>query len=137
MKKILLTLLVLAIVAAGAGYWYMNKPHEDVAGATPELAVNAQELISAFETNEQEANGKYVGKLIEVRGKIAQIDDTEDGSTNILLESANPMSTVLCQLDPLQKQDKSGLAVGQPVNIKGLCSGYTTDVVLDRCHIIK
>ena len=137
MKKIMLTLLVLIVALGGAGYWYWNKPHEDVANAEPEMSVNAQDIVTAFVTNEQEANTKYVGKLIEVKGKIFQIDETEDGSVNILLETSEPMNTVLCQLDPLQKQNKEGLVVGKTINIKGICSGFTADVVLDRCHIIK
>ncbi|HRN34443.1 MAG TPA: hypothetical protein PLC76_02090 [Saprospiraceae bacterium] len=136
MKKVLALILVGLVVAAGV-WFYVNKGHEDVAGEKPELSINATELVKAFETNEQEANKQYVGKLIEVSGKIVQIDHTEDGSVNLLLESDNPMSTVLCQLDPLQKQDQSGISEGREVRIKGLCSGFTTDVVLDRCHIIR
>lgn len=137
MKKVILTILVIVVALMGAGYWLWNKPHEDIADATPELSIQSQELIRAFETNEQDANNKYVGKLIEVSGKVFQIDNTADGSTNILLESENPMSTVMCQLDPLQKQEHSGLVVGQSIILKGKCSGFTTDVVLDRCHIVK
>ncbi|HND74463.1 MAG TPA: hypothetical protein PKW10_08460, partial [Saprospiraceae bacterium] len=99
MKKVLALILVGLVVAAGV-WFYVNKGHEDVAGEKPELSINATELVKAFETNEQEANKQYVGKLIEVSGKIVQIDLTEDGSVNLLLESDNPMSTVLCQLDP-------------------------------------
>ena len=137
MKKIALTALVILIVLAGVGYWMWNKPHEDIAGAKAELSIQSDQLLKEFETNEQAANTKFVGKLIQVSGKIFQIDNTADGSVNILLESENPMSTVLCQLDPLQKQDHAGLAVGQAITLKGKCSGFTTDVVLDRCHIVK
>ncbi len=137
MKKVLLILLVIAVGISCVVYYIWNKPHANVSDAKPVFAIASQDLIKAFETNEQEANAKFVGKLIEVSGKIGQIDKTEDGSVNILLESENPMSTVMCQLDAVEKTDQSGLAVGQSVSIKGLCSGYTTDVVLDRCHIVK
>lgn len=136
MKKLLI-LLVVGLIAAGGVWLYVNKGPEDVAGAKPALLISAKDLVKAFEANEQQANADYVGKLIEVSGKIIEIDNTEDGSVNILLESENPMSTVLCQLDPVQTQDKSGISEGNDIRIKGLCSGFTTDVVLDRCHIIK
>lgn len=137
MKKFLLVLLVLAVGVSCIGYYMWNKPHANVSDAEPEFKVGSQELIKAFETNEQEANAKYVGKLIEVRGKIGQVDQTEDGSVNILLASENPMSTVMCQLDAVEKQEHGTLSVGQAITLKGLCSGYTADVVLDRCHIVK
>lgn len=136
MKKLLI-LLIVGLLGAGGIWLYINKGHTDVAGAKPALSISAKELVKAFESNEQKANTDYVGKLVEVTGKIVQIDNTEDGSVNVLLESDNPMSTVLCQLDPLQEQDYSGISEGREVRLKGLCSGFTTDVVLDRCHIVK
>ncbi len=98
MKKIIIAALVILIAMAGVGYWMWNKPHEDVAGAKPEMSIQSDQLLKEFETNEQAANAKFVGKLIQVSGKIFQIDNTADGSVNILLESENPMSTVFVSL---------------------------------------
>ncbi|MCO6462198.1 MAG: hypothetical protein J5I59_12410 [Saprospiraceae bacterium] len=137
MKKVLLAILAVGVLAAGGIYMYINKGHRDVADAEPELVVQAQELIKAFETDEQGANAKYVGKLIEINGVVGTVDSAQDGSTIILLESDNPMSTVMCQLDPIQKEKEKPVQSGQKIRIKGLCSGFTTDVVIDRCHIME
>ncbi|MBK8842125.1 MAG: hypothetical protein IPO33_04465 [Saprospiraceae bacterium] len=69
MKKILITALVILIFIAGVGYWMWNKPHEDVAGAKAEMSIESNQLLKEFETNEQAANTKFVGKLIQVSGK--------------------------------------------------------------------
>jgi hypothetical protein len=136
MKKWVLMGLLVALAASAGVYFYLNKSHQDIAGAKPELSVKAAEIIHDYETNEQSANTKYLGKLIEVHGVIGTVDKAEDGTPIILLQSDNPMSTVMCQLDPIQVQDNARLESGQTIKIKGLCSGFTTDVVMERCHIL-
>jgi hypothetical protein len=96
-------------------YFYLNKSHQDIAGAKPDLSVKAAEIIHDYETNEQSANTKYLGKLIEVHGVIGTVDKAEDGTPIILLQSDNPMSTVMCQLDPIQVQDKTRLESVKPL----------------------
>ena len=137
MKKWVLMGLLVALAASAGIYFYLNKSHQDIASAKPDLSVKAAEIIRDYETNEQSANSKYLGKLIEVHGVIGTVDKAEDGTPIILLQSDNPMSTVMCQLDPIQVQENIQLESGQAIKVKGLCSGFTTDVVMDRCHVLK
>ena len=58
---------------------------------------------------------------------------TDNGATTIQLETGDEMGTVICELDKLSKQEKTSFAKGETVCFKGLCSGYLTDVVLNRC----
>lgn len=136
MKKFFLVLIALGVIGGGIGYRMWNKPHENIEKATPDLKIDAVSLATAFETNEAEANTLYTGKLLQVTGTIAQIDKTDDGSVNILLETSNPISVVMCQLDKLATHNIESLDAGQKIVLKGKCSGYTTDVVMDRCIIL-
>lgn len=137
MKKILLFLLLAVGIGGVAGYYLYNKPPENYKNAKADFQVSPSELVKAFTNNEQEANTKYGGKLIGTKGSIVSIDKASDGSINILLDSGDPMSTVMCQLDPNVDQNSAGLQVGQSISILGECTGFTTDVVLDRCVLIN
>lgn len=137
MKKFLLILLGFILVGAGIGYYQWNKPHEKLSGKKAEVSVSANTIVSDFIENEMSANTKYVGKLVEVFGTIAELKNTEDGSFNILLSTDNDMSAVMCQLSKLEPQDAKGLEVGKSIRLKGICSGFTLDVILDRCIIVQ
>ncbi len=138
MKKII-GLVVLLALAGGAYYGYSqwNKPHLDVAAASEDMSLSAKELFTAFSTDEAAANPKYLDKVIKVCGTVAENSATTDGSTTIQLETGDAIGVIVCELDQLSKQDKTEFVKGETVCFKGLCSGYTSDVVLNRCVLTK
>ncbi len=136
LKKILLILLGLGLIGAFIAYKMYNKPHADVA-ATPMMKdVTSEELITAFKENETEANKKYLDRTIGVTGKIISVK-TENNKTIIQLDTNDPMATILCNLDPLRDDHRTDFREGEMVHMKGICSGYLSDVILDRCVEIK
>lgn len=134
MKKRSLIFLILFTGLTGAAvlfYVKWNKPHEnieDLAG----IAVNAGDLFHAFSENEELATKTYTGKAIEVTGVVSAIETNQDGKRTVQLQTNHPIFGVNCTLE-----NNSVLQHGETVTIKGVCSGFTTDVILIRCSLIK
>lgn len=135
MKKALLVFLLIVTVLGIIGYRMWNKPHSDMTSATPDAKLTATELYKVYQTNETMADKQYLGKVILVTGNILEVNQGTDGSTNLLLDTGDPMSTILCQLDKFTKQTNITYSAGQQVTVKGICSGFTGDVVIDRCIV--
>lgn len=132
-QKILLLILGLGLLGGIYGYFQWNKPHQDIASTKADLSLVANDLLLAFEGDETKANEQYLDKLISVNGVIKVLEKNETAEITIILATENDMSSIICNLDPLSKHDTKSLKVGQNIDLKGLCSGYLMDVVLDRC----
>ncbi|HQQ97371.1 MAG TPA: hypothetical protein PLX35_08905 [Cyclobacteriaceae bacterium] len=136
-KKLILGLLVVAALLAGAGYAYREyyRPHvnmEDVNAAYDQDAIT---LIREFEGNEARANQKYLSQVLTVHGVIKAVDSTSGWV--ISLGDPDTNTSVRCLMDSTfrSKALKPGLTIG----IKGYCTGFNadellgSDVLLDRC----
>ena len=133
MKKYLVFIL-LAIIAGGAiAYFVANKPHKNMVAAKADVTTDAVALLSEFETDENAANTRYLDKVIEVKGTVAEVSKSEDGTIKVTLDTGNPMSGVICELDNLSKHPRTDFPVGEEVTFKGNCTGMLMDVVLVRC----
>jgi hypothetical protein len=138
MRKILFILLFLAVAGGAIGYYMWNKPHASVSGKTPDFSLSPAALLADFQQDEQAANTKYLGKIIQVSGKILEIIPGEELQMQVVLETGDLMSRVSCGLEENHEAFlERGLKKGDPVTIKGFCSGMTLDVVLDRCVIVN
>ena len=136
MKKILLIGGLLAIVGIGIGYSIYNKPHENIRSIEPDVATTSTILFTQFETDENAANSEYLGKTIKVTGKVQGVK-TESGKTSVTLEGGGMIFGVICNLDEQSEHPRIEFEEGEEVTFKGKCSGYLSDVVLDRCVEIK
>ena len=131
MKKILIIILILAAAGAGAGIYMWNKKPAKVEDIKSE-AINADVLATAFTTNEQQANAKYLNKVLDVSGPIAEVTKNQDGKTVITLGVASdPLSGIQCTM----REDNVKAEVGKTIAIKGFCNGYTLVVLLSDCII--
>lgn len=128
--------LVFALVCGCISFalYLYNKPHTDVGDVQPQLKVNAPDLFTTFFNDEQNANGQFLNKVILVSGKISSISRNEN-DVIIFLESNNLSGQVSCDL-PGKNTSMSSLKNGQPVSIKGRCSGYLADVILSDCVVV-
>lgn len=134
MKKILLSLIVLGVLAAGYGYYLYNKPVEGAEHKKADVTVTSGQLVSDYEADETKANETYLGKVVEVSGKVAQVT-TEEGKTKIHLESESPMSLVICEME--HPEGSETVKPGDEIKIKGQCTGYLSDVILVGSSIMK
>ncbi|MCO6488524.1 MAG: hypothetical protein J5I98_08910 [Phaeodactylibacter sp.] len=136
MKKLLGTGLLLALVAGGIGYFMYNKPHQNMEKAQADVVLGAEELFTAFEANETEANQKYLDKVVKVSGLVKEVSTDEEGNVSVTLESGSEMFGVICQMDNLTQHGKTDFKPGEQVTFKGICTGMLMDVVLVRCVLV-
>lgn len=112
-----------------------NKPHKNVLEATPEYVVTAAELINEFESDEQQANEKYLDNVIQVEGVVANIT-IANGNSILTLSASGAMGTVVCTMEPSQNKKVLGIDKGATITVKGICTGYLMDVMLIRSVIV-
>lgn len=133
MKKYIKYVLLLAAIGLGSAYFMYNKPHKNIQKAKADFALNASELFTEFEANEESANTKYLDKVVEVEGKIQSIKMEDNGQTSIVLDSGSMMFGVSCQLDTTKQATAKQYSEGDNIKLKGVCTGMLMDVVLVRC----
>ena len=127
--------MVILIVAVYAYYQYQRRP-ADVTGIEPVVKVNATAIVEQYGDNEAKANTQYLGKIIQVSGLITELTNQQDTSANVVVGDANSLHKVSCLLDKRHISDIKNYSVGQPVTIKGICTGYLMDIELNRCVIV-
>lgn len=134
MKKIIIPLIALAMIGAAIGFYMYNKPVQSLENKKADVTISAEQLLSDYESNEQSANDKYLGKVVQVNGTVAEIS-TGEGKNKIHLETSNPISVVITELD--EGNTVEGLKIGDEATVKGMCSGYLSDVILVRSSVVK
>ncbi|WP_460554134.1 OB-fold protein [Ferruginibacter profundus] len=130
LKFTLLLVLLIAVAGGFTGYKMWTKPHRNVEAAAS-IQVPAAQLAVAYETNEPFANSQYLDKVLEVSGTIDNISKNQKGEPVITLKGSD-MSGIICTLEGAVP---ATITTGAPVTIKGICTGYLTDVVLVRCIV--
>ena len=135
MKKrfyfLLLFLLITISISLVVIYYVWNKPHEDIEHSSG-IQLTATDLFRAFNEQEKQATEKYSGKVLEVSGIVNAVTVNQQGQTIISLQSDDLMFGVNCTMEK-----NTIVKEGSTVTIKGLCSGFTTDVILIRCYLIN
>ncbi|HNT22072.1 MAG TPA: hypothetical protein PKL70_16665 [Saprospiraceae bacterium] len=135
-SKLTLLILILALSGVYIGYRMWNKPHLDIASAGPAASLTASELLAEYQSDESAANAKYLNKVISINGVIEAVSKEAD-QVSIRLATEDVMATVICNLDPFSSHAETEFVTGRNINLKGVCSGILTDVVLDRCVVIN
>jgi hypothetical protein len=129
--------LVMFIALAGilAALYMYNLKHTDMAKAKPDFVVTATLLQKEFEDNETTASTKYINKIVEVTGTITSVKPADNNTVNITLSTASELSSVICTFPALK--NPSEVKAGDVVTLRGECSGFLMDVLLNNCAIIK
>jgi hypothetical protein len=134
-KIALAVVLIIALGGILGGLYLFNKQHADLQKSKPDFVLTASDLQKAFEDNEADATAKYVNKVIEVSGTIESVKTGEGNVTNVTFKTGSDLSSVICTLSP--QSDASKLVPGNEATIRGECSGFLMDVLLNNCVIIK
>jgi tRNA_anti-like len=134
MRKVILFILVLGVIGAGIGYYMYNKPVASLEKKKADVEATADEIIAAYEADEKAADGLYLGKVVQVTGKVSVITE-EGGTKKIQLETSNPMALIICEMET--GTETEGVKAGDMVSVKGMCSGYLSDVILVQSTLVK
>ena len=135
-KRIVLITLLIILCSAGIYiYKEYNRNPARLNNLPAVVNINADTLISQFVLNEAEANKKYLGKVISVKGFINKIDNQQDTLLTILLGNSLLSTSVSCLMDSSYIKLKKVFTPGVQIIIKGICTGYLMDVELNRCVV--
>jgi hypothetical protein len=144
MKKFLKIGLIVGGIGLVIGlcvlYWVFNKPHRNVEGEKPAFIMTATDLYSEYSTNEEASNTKYVNKVLQVTGPIAEITIGENEATIVLIDEMEGVSCAMDSLAAVEMKDKiKSLKQGDNITLKGKCDGYDMimGVVLTKCFFVE
>ena len=112
------------------------KPEIDITEASSELTINASKLYHDFSENETTANKGYAGKVLEVKGILKKVEKEGTQNIQLSLDAEADLGSVICNLQVVKSEEIEGLEIGKPITIKGVCTGYLFDVVIDHGMII-
>ena len=127
--------IILTIAGVVIAYYLYNLKPADMNRVKPDYILSSKSLLKEFEENEADANKKYINKVVEVTGEIASINSGESNSLNVSLKTGSNNSSVICTF--ASKDDLEGYKPGQEISIRGECSGYLMDVLINRCRVVK
>ena len=137
MKKKLLkfTLIVTVVGALGVWYFIFYKPTHFKRDVTDETAINitAKDIVKNFQANEDSANKLYLNKAIAISGEVIEAKKNQDGKPTVTLKSDDSFSNIYCTL----KEDAGQIQGGTTITVKGICTGFLSDVVIIDAIIVK
>ena len=134
--KIILYVLVMVIAfTAIVAAWMYFKPHASVRNKEAAYRLSAKQLAEAFLSNEEKANSRYTGKILEVEGYLQEIT-FHDSTVVLMLGDVSQSNGVSCFLQG-GSGDVRSLKAGNQVTVKGICSGFLLDVVVEDCVLLN
>lgn len=131
MKKVFAIILFAGVGAAIVFYILYNKPHRNPANEAS-IQLSAEELFDNFNKDETNANTQYLDKVLEVKGKVLEVTTNQDQTTVIILETNDPIFGIRCTMN-----SKVVVDVNDYVTVKGICTGFLSDVVLTNALLVK
>jgi hypothetical protein len=137
-KSYKLALAVISVIAVAGvlfGLYKYNLKPKDLQKVKPDFVITASDLLKAFESDETAATAKFVNTVVEVSGTIQSVKPGENGALTISLSTGNDISSVLCTLQGYV--EPANLKTGEQITIRGNCSGFLMDVLLNNCSIIQ
>jgi hypothetical protein len=125
----------IALSAILAALYLYNLKKTDMAKAKPDFVITASALQKAFEDDETAASTKYINKILEVTGTIASVKPAENNVLSISLITGSDISSVICTFPAIT--DISKFRTGSEITLRGECSGFLLDVLLNYCAVIQ
>ena len=135
-KTTLYSILFVIVLLGVICIYIFFKPEKNILKLKPDYKLTAIELFNEYSINEEAANTKFLGKIIQVRGTIREISAEDSIYTTIILETEDIFFGVNCVLNDKYASKQKEILIGSEATIKGECSGMLIDVVLNNCVLI-
>lgn len=134
LRYIAIAVVLVVLIGFLVANYFFNKPSARVVEGDADYKINANQLYSEFEGNEEKANEKYLNKIIAVRGKVTDISEPDSLGFTVTL-GTDGMFGVSCEV---ADREKAGfINIDDSITVKGLCTGKLMDVVLVKCIVDK
>lgn len=131
-KYIAIGIVLLVLTGFLIANYFLNKPAARTIEGDADYQVDAHQLYTQFEEDEEKANEKYLNKIIAVRGKITDISEPDSLGFTVTL-GTDGMFGISCEVADVEKT--RFINVGDSITMKGLCTGKLMDVVLVKCIV--
>jgi hypothetical protein len=139
MKPLYRNLLVIVAIGFVIGLFALlytfKKTAVTVESKKADVEIEAAMLLAAFEEDEVSANELYLGKIVSVTGTVESVSEDSVG-ISVYLKEDDAFAGILCSFDK-SVNEVTSLDNGNIVEIKGICTGYLLDVVLNRCALVS
>ena len=147
MKKYRIILLLAAfglITSAFFGGHEYFKPNPDMSLLKEAFRKEASGLLDEFNRDDSLTTGKYLGKVIVIKGTIREIEISGAGYYTIVIGDHGMMSSVRCSIDEHHALDLSLLKTGDIAEVKGIFTGFNkdntgllgSDAQFNRCVVV-
>lgn len=124
-------ILLLVLAALAWGWHLFDERHQSAAGETADVTISADTLYRQYAADEHAADQRYLGKVISVTGRLTEVQHS--GNSVIWILSTQPGGGgINCQLFAGTRVDREPHP-GDPVTVKGRCTGFLMDVNLADC----
>ena len=137
MKKIIIGLLFVVLIGGFVAYTMYNKPHADMSNIKVDASMSASELFKMYESDESAADGKYLGKIIQITGEVNNINLDNERVESLTLETGDMLTGVTCLLDEVNSNHRQDFKMGEKITLNCVCTGKLMDIELNRCVEIK
>lgn len=150
-RNVLKSLGLILLLGVGSGLYFYFQPHRNVQETKTDFAYQSSDIVNEYLSNADAANQKYLdeqgeSKVIEVSGKISDIQENFNGNLVVVLTGDKSPAGVSCTFLPGTSVKKENLHVGDLAVIKGVIrsgASYDSDldmyenVLLEDCDLIK
>jgi hypothetical protein len=126
--KLVLSIIVIASIIVGSIYYavfvYPKSHHRDVQQESA-ILIKTIDLTNAFSENEAKANSIYLNKVLIIEDEVISVDTDQSGNVHVILGNSTSFSNISVTFS-----NHPTIKVGQKIKVKGLCTGYLSDVIL-------
>jgi tRNA_anti-like len=133
LKIIIFGIAIVLLCLAALGIYKITRAHQSVAGVEASATITADNLYLEFEHGEDKATAKWVGKVIEITGKISVVTEAENFISITLATTGQ--GGVNCSFSRKELGSMEQFKKGDTVIIKGKCTGFLMDVNMVDCVI--
>jgi len=135
-KRPLLITSLIVVLAAAVTYWYVaTEKFSDTSNKKANYTVNAIDFIREFQENDSLANAKYADKIITVNGTVSELEAPDTSTVNVKIIDTTTNNFIIFAFQEQHLTEGKGLKVGDPVSIKGSCSGGSLNSILEVIKI--
>ena len=136
MKTLIKILAALAIILLIAYLVVINLPQANIKGKDATETISAVALYEAYSKNENQADKKYTGKVIQLTGEIDEIYSDENDEPVVVLRSKAGDLVSVVTLESSEVEDIVSYQEGDQITLKALCSGKLMEVTLNKGLIV-
>lgn len=117
--------LILVSLFLGLIFYFYNDKPDSLKNKKADFEMHANELMVAFQENENHALEKYKNKIVLLEGIIKDVLPVNDSIANLLLETGEDgLNTIKCGISKSAVFKVKSLQVGKAIKLKCICNGF-------------